>query len=86
MFDREKAIAALEAGSCPCRGCRGQLTDANLSRGGWSFCKVCRCAWKVQTLGQARYAASIKGPKHTPARQPLWQLTEADYDGHDDLR
>jgi hypothetical protein len=85
MFDREKAISTIEGDHCACPGCQGELTDPSLSGRGWAFCKVRRCAWKVQTLGKARYAASIKGPMHTPARQPLRQLTEADYDGHDDL-
>jgi len=53
MFDREKAIATIEAGRCPCPGCAGALTEDKLSARGW--------------------------------RQPIRQLTEADYDGHDDL-
>jgi len=84
-FDREKAIATVEAGGCACTGCRGELTDPALSADAWGFCKVCRCAWQVQTIGQARFAASISGPLHTPQRHPTRQLTEADYDGHDDL-
>ena len=86
MFDRERAIATIEASGCPCSGCRGQLTDAELSRGGWSFCKVCRCAWQVQLINGTRYAASIPGPLHTPPRKPNPRLTKADYDDHDDLR
>jgi hypothetical protein len=86
MFDRAKAIATIEAGVCACQGCHGQLMDAELSRGGWSFCNACSCAWQVETINGTRYAASIKGPLHTPPRKPLRPLTEADYDGHDDLR
>lgn len=86
MFDREQAIATINAGNCACPGCRGELSAAELSPGGWRHCKVCRCAWKVEEINRTVYAASIKGPLHTPARVPLRQLTEADYDGHDDLR
>jgi hypothetical protein len=86
MFDRGKAIATIEAGRCPCPGCRGQLTDPAPSPKGWGFCQTCRCAWQVQDINGTNYAASIKGPKHTPTPQPARQLTEADYDGHEDLR
>jgi hypothetical protein len=86
MFDRERAIATIEAGRCGCAGCRGELADGNLSPRGWRHCQVCRCAWKVEAINGTNYAASIKGPQHTPPRQPLRQLTEADYDSHEDLR
>jgi hypothetical protein len=86
MFDREKAIATIEAGGCACPGCRGQLTAADLSPGGWAFCGVCRCAWKIQETGAQQYATSIHAPIHTPPRPPLRQPAEADYDGHEDLR
>ena len=85
MFDREKAIATIEAGRCPCPGCAGALTEDKLSARGWRHCRVCRCGWKVENVGKQRYAASIMGPVHAPPRQPIRQLTEADYDGHDDL-
>jgi hypothetical protein len=85
MFDREKAIAAIEANRCPCPSCSGTLTEAKLSARGWRHCRVCRCGWKVEDINKTRYAASIKGPMHTPARVPNRQLTEADYDGHEDL-
>jgi hypothetical protein len=85
MFDREKAIATIKAGNCSCPGCLGQFLDADLSPRGWRHCQVCRCAWKVEDINGTVYAASIKGPMHTPTRQPLRQLTEADYDGHEDL-
>jgi hypothetical protein len=86
MFDRALGIATIEAGRCPCPACRGELSDPSLSARGWAFCKVCRCAWKAEDINGTVYAISIKGPLHTPARQPNRQLTEADYDGHDDLR
>jgi hypothetical protein len=86
MFDREKAIATIEADQCPCPGCSGRLTEARLSARGWRHCRVCRCGWKVEEIGKQRYAASIKGPLHTQPRQPLRRLTDADYDGHEDLR
>jgi hypothetical protein len=86
MFDRERGLATVEAGRCPCPGCRGELSDPSLNAGGWAFCKVCRCAWKAEAINGTIYAVSIKGPDHTPERKPLRQLSEADYDGHDDLR
>ena len=86
MFDREKAIATIEADRCPCPSCNGTLTDSKLSARGWRHCRVCRCGWKAEAINGTVYAASIKGPKHTPARVPNRQLTEADYDGHEDLR
>ena len=64
----------------------GTLTDPKLSALGWRHCRVCRCGWKVEEISQQLYVASIKGPIHTPPRKPLRQLTESDYDGHDDLR
>jgi hypothetical protein len=86
MFDRTEALAAIEADRCPCDGCEGTLTDPKLSARGWRHCRVCRCGWKVEEISKQQYVASIKGPIHTPPRKPLRQLTEADYDGHDDLR
>ena len=85
MFDRETAIAMIEAGSCACPSCRGQLTVGKLSPRGWRHCKVCRCAWRVQLISGTRYAASIHAPIHTKAREPARRLTEVDYDGHEDL-
>jgi hypothetical protein len=82
MFDRDKAIATIEAGRCACPDCKGELTDPKLSARDWGFCKVCRCAWKAPVINGTRYAASI----HTKAREPVRRLTEADYDGHGDLR
>jgi len=40
----------------------------------------------VEAIGSAVYACHIEGPIHTKPRVPNRQLTEADYDGHDDLR
>ena len=86
MFDRELGIAMIEAGRCPCPGCPGRLTDAKLSPRDWRRCHLCCCAWKAEEINGTVYAASIKGPQHTAARQRLRQLTDADYDSHDDLR
>lgn len=72
MFDRAIALACLEAGRCACAGCEGTLTDATLSRGGWQFCRRCRCAWKIEVIDGKRYASAIPSPAHvarvTPAR------------------
>ena len=86
MFVRERSIAAIEAGACACLGCKGVLTDASLSARGWRHCKACRCAWKVNMINGTNYACHIEGPMHTRPRVPNRQLTEADYDGHEDLR
>jgi hypothetical protein len=86
MFDRAQVIATIETGRCACPGCRGELTVAGLSPRGWRHCQACRCAWKAEAINGTVYAISLKGPQHTPARKPLRPLTEADYDGHDDLR
>lgn len=60
-------MTALNAGKCPCPGCRGTLTDASLSAGSWRFCRNCRCAWKVSTIHGQAYATSIHSPEHRPA-------------------
>jgi hypothetical protein len=85
MFDRTKAIATIEVGRCPCPGCRGELTDANLSPRSWRHCKSCRCAHKAQTITGTVYACRIEGSIHTRPRVPNRRLTEADFDGHEDL-
>jgi type VI protein secretion system component VasK len=86
MFDRAQAIATIEAGRCACPGCRGQLTSPGLSRRGWRHCQLCRCAWKAEAINGIVYASSIEGLIHTRPRVPNRQLTDADYDGHEDLR
>jgi hypothetical protein len=86
MFDRDQAIATIEAGGCACPGCRGQLSASELSPHGWRQCQSCRCAWKVEAINGTVYASHIEGPIHRRQRSPNRQLTEADYDGHDDLR
>jgi hypothetical protein len=67
MFDRATAIRHIEQGCCPCERCRGDLTKPTLSKGGWGFCRVCRCAWQVSGVDQKRYAATVPGDRH---RQP----------------
>ena len=64
MFDRARAVAQVAAGNCACAGCRGELTDAALSRGNWRFCRVCRCAWKVSAIDGQTYATAIHSPAH----------------------
>jgi hypothetical protein len=81
MFDREQAIATIEGDHCACPGCRGELTDGNLSARGWRHCKVCRCAWKVKEVYGQRYAMHIAGRVHAvPASQPLRRTAEVDFD------
>ena len=54
MFDRAVALELLGAGRCACESCAGELTDAELSKGGWRFCRICRCAWQISVInGQA---------------------------------
>ena len=86
MFDRAAAIATIEAGVCACPGCRGQLTSPELSPRGWRHCQLCRCAWKAEAITATVYACHIEGPIHTRPRVPNRQLTDADFDGHEDLR
>lgn len=64
MFDRAAAVALIEGGICACKACPGDLTDAALSRGGWRFCRVCRCAWKVSAIDGQSYATAINSPAH----------------------
>ena len=64
MFDRARAVAQIETGKCACGGCRGELTDAALSRGNWRFCRVCRCAWKISALDGHTYATAIPSSAH----------------------
>jgi len=65
MFDRATALARVATGKCACPGCRGELTDPARSRGGWSFCRACRCAWKTTTIDGQEYATAIHAPVHT---------------------
>jgi len=46
MFDRARSLKLIESRSCACTGCAGRLTDPARSRGGWGFCRECRCGWK----------------------------------------
>src|SRR5438552_2485300 len=64
MFDASRALPAIGSGSCACSGCGGLLTDSSLSKGGWGFCQVCRCAWKVSTIDGHEYATTIPAPAH----------------------
>jgi hypothetical protein len=67
MFDRAAALARVAVGKCACSGCSGELTDPARSRGGWSFCRSCRCAWKTSTIDGQQYATAIHAPIHTLA-------------------
>jgi hypothetical protein len=70
MFERERAIADIAAGRCPCAACPGALSDPARSRGGWGFCRACGCAWQASDIDQKRYAATVPGERHreAPAR------------------
>jgi len=67
MFDRIAALARVAAGRCACPGCSGELTNPTRSRGGWSFCRSCRCAWKASTIDGQDYATAIHAAIHTLA-------------------
>jgi len=67
MFDRTMALSRVGARQCACPGCAGVLTDPARSRGGWSFCRSCRCAWKTSTIDGQEYATAIHAPVHTLA-------------------
>jgi len=67
MFDRERAIADIAAGRCPCAAFPGILSDPARSRGGWGFCRACGCAWQVSDIDQMRYAATVPGSPHRQA-------------------
>jgi hypothetical protein len=56
---REHQVQLLEAGRCGCEGCSGSLTDPARSPTGWSFCKVCGCASKVDLISGVRYACWV---------------------------
>ena len=64
MFDRTRAVAHVDAGKCACGACDGNLTDRALSPGGWGFCRICRCAWKVSAIDGQTYATAIHSPGH----------------------
>src|SRR5712691_8076509 len=66
VFNRVEAIAAIRAGSCPCEACTGHLTDPSRSEGGWSFCRVCQCAWQVTAPDGHEYAATVPSDLHGP--------------------
>jgi len=68
MFENEAAIGLLAGGRCACPQCTGTLTDSSHSPGGWSFCRICRCAWKVSEIDNRFYATSIHSALHEQAR------------------
>jgi hypothetical protein len=68
MFDNAAASALLAGGRCACAGCPGKLTDASRSPGGWSFCRRCRCAWKISEIDHRLYATAIHSGKHDPGK------------------
>jgi hypothetical protein len=78
MFDRAVALELVGAGRCACESCAGELTDAELSKGGWRFCRICRCAWQISVINGQAYATSIHGPKHAPppTAPPRWRSDE----------
>lgn len=52
-------MALIEQSRCACEGCQGMLTDPAVSAGGWSVCRACGCAYKVQMIDRHRYAAWV---------------------------
>jgi hypothetical protein len=72
MFNREVAIKRIGSGRCACAACSGQLTDPARSKGGWGFCRVCRCAWQVSApdWGGRKYTAMVPSATHRPPPSP----------------
>ena len=70
MFERLAAIRSIQAGNCACERCPGRLSDVALSKGGWSFCHVCRCAWQVAAPDGHEYAATVPSDLHRPPPSP----------------
>jgi len=66
MFDRAVAIRRVREGYCACEACPGRLSDPGLSKGGWGFCRVCRCAWQISAPDGHEYAATIPSDPHRP--------------------
>ncbi len=64
LFDRAEALKRIVSGGCACSGCPGRLTETALTRGGWGFCRDCRCAWKVSSIDGHDYATTIPSPAH----------------------
>lgn len=64
MFDRTAAIHLIEQSRCPCGSCPGPLTDPTLSKGGWAFCRICRCAWQITAPDGQVYAATVPSARH----------------------
>jgi hypothetical protein len=64
VFDRAVAIKIIRAGICACSDCHGNLTDPALSKGGWGFCRDCRCARKIATPDGKEYAATVPSATH----------------------
>lgn len=67
MFDRATALSRVGTRQCACPGCAGALTDPARSRGGWRFCRTCRCAWKISNIDGQNYAVAIQAPIHSLA-------------------
>jgi hypothetical protein len=65
MFDRSQALSRIGAGSCACAACGGRLSEPALSPGGWGFCRICRCAWKVSAIDGHEYATTIPSTEHS---------------------
>jgi hypothetical protein len=77
MFDRATAIRQIEQGRCACERCPGDLTKPTLSKGGWGFCQVCRCAWQVAAPDGHEYAATVPSDLHRlPPSPPKTQLSD----------
>src|SRR5260370_29812456 len=64
LFNRDQAFKpASRPGAAPA-DCAGQLTDPARSKGGWGFCRVCRCAWQVAASDGHAYAATVPSAMH----------------------
>lgn len=70
MFDSAVAISRIRAGECACEKCAGRLTDPALSKGGWGFCRDCKCAWQVAAPDGHEYAATVPSDLHRPPPSP----------------
>jgi hypothetical protein len=53
------ALTLLEAGQCPCTGCRGKLGPPG--EYGFRPCPACRCAWTVSDITGRRYPGVVRG-------------------------
>jgi len=60
----------IQAGNCACERCHGRLSDPALSKEGWGFCSICRCAWQVAAPDGHEYAATVPSGLHRLRTSP----------------